>query len=161
MTVPAEIPAGDLLTRTELGVWARATIAADDEFATKTISGASLVVRLAAKHAEWTYDDAPEIARLIAAQLAKRSYLNPDAVVRSGVGPLSEATVEDYARTMELTPYEREQLEIAGAVVTSDAGQMFIMNMGGAPTPTERTIYVPDLAGTLLPMYESGDVGAP
>src|SRR5690349_9781314 len=56
---------------------------------------------------------APRHAVMIAEQLAKRAYTNPDAIVASGsIGPIGgDRTVEDFARTFELTPAEAAYLD--------------------------------------------------
>lgn len=151
-----------LMTYDEMSVWCQETITVDNAFATFNMRAASLIVRETAGHPEWDATTVPPRAKLIAAQLAKRSYLNPNATVRSAVGPLSESTVEDFARTLELTPYERNQLIEIGGLTPQQGGEVYFLNLGGPdPLVTDGTVYTRDAAGTLFPMYESGDVGAP
>lgn len=150
-----------LLTVGELSVWVRETLDPADDFAQTIINSASLVVVETAGHPEWTRDTAPARARLIAAQLAKRTYLNPDAVVRSNVGPLGEATVEDFARTLELTAAERAELIALRPEGDPSAGSLFVVNLGGPVVVESDTIYLSDSAGTLLAYHDPNDVGAP
>lgn len=159
----AGTPGGNLLTIADLSVWVRDTLDATDEFAHRIIAGASLVVRETAGHPEWTVATVPARAHLIACLLAKRSYQNPDAVVRSGVGPLSEAIVEDYARTMELTPAEKAELQEIGGQSPSGGGggEIYFMNLGGADPVETDTRYLMDSNGVPLLYHEPGDVGAP
>lgn len=102
-----------LVTIASLAVWCQQEIEDDDAFAIKVVNAASIVVRNEAQHPEWTLAGgtaAPAQAILIAEMLAKRTYLNPDAVTRSSVGPLSETTLDDFARTLELTDAEKDVL---------------------------------------------------
>lgn len=143
----------DLITIQELAIWARREIEPDDTFATTVISAASLVVAETAQHPEWTRTGltaAPPRAKLICATLAKRTYLNPDAVVREGsVGPIGgDTVVEDFARTLELTEAEIATLqgfvgEGTGAVYSGlwvqpttrgelEMGDVFIPDSGGS-----------------------------
>jgi hypothetical protein len=106
----------DLITLQELATWARREIEPDDTFAATVISAASLVVSETAQHPEWTRSGAtaaPPRAKLICAMLAKRTYLNPDAVVREGsIGPIGgDSYIEDFARTLELTAAETATLQ--------------------------------------------------
>lgn len=148
-----------LLTLGDLGIWVRETISGTDEFAITVVNAASLVVVEAAGHPEWTLGTAPPRARLIAQLLAKRTYLNPDAVVRSSVGPLGESIVEDFARTLELTPAERLELEELGGTAPTTSGEMFFLNLGGTPTTESTEIYLADSEGQLLLYQDEGDVG--
>lgn len=127
-----------LLTVAELAVWTRTEIADDDVFAVAVIEGASLLVAETARHTEWTSATVPPRAKLIATLLAKRTFLNPDAVASSTIGPLSERTVEDFARTMELTPAEIDVLEsMQGDGEVGDSTGLWIQptNRGAVETP--------------------------
>lgn len=102
--------ANDLLTLDDLAVWTRTEIADDDDWAPTVVEAASEVVRMAAGQPGWTMLSAPPRARQIAAHLAARSYLNPESVVREGIGPLSEARAETLAQALHLTKTEQAEL---------------------------------------------------
>lgn len=143
----------DLITIQELADWSRREIEPDDAFAIKVVAAASLVVSEAAQHPEWTRTGetaAPPRAKLICAMLAKRTFLNPDAVVREGsIGPVGgDTVVEDFARTLELTAAELATLQ--GFIGTGD-GAVF----GGLwVQPTTRGelemagVFIPDSGGS-------------
>lgn len=111
---------------------------ADPERADYFIQAASIVVADLAGHPDWlglnadggevetnqiteagvvmTVDGvvpAPRRAVMIAEQLAKRAYENPNAVVAEGsLGPIGgDRIIEEYARTLEPTPAELAYLE--------------------------------------------------
>jgi S-methylmethionine-dependent homocysteine/selenocysteine methylase len=87
------------------------------------IASASIIVANRAWRLDWIGLDAnedpvavvaaPRQAVMIAEQLAKRAYINPDAIVaEGGIGPIGgDRTVEDFARTFELTDEEKEYLD--------------------------------------------------
>jgi len=87
------------------------------------IVNASVIVANRAYRLDWVGLDADELdvpvipaprrAVMIAEQLAKRAYQNPDAIVaEGGIGPIGgDRTVEDFARTFELTDEEKEYLD--------------------------------------------------
>ena len=140
-----------LLTLGELRTWTRESIPDGDEFALAVIDAASLVVSSAARHPEWDVATAPSIARLIAAQLAKRTYLNPNAVAAEGsIGPIGgDRFVEDFARTLELTPVELASLEGLWPAGASKGGGLWTMTTEREPmTPASGTIFVPDDSGS-------------
>lgn len=150
----------DIIAQRDLEVWARQEIAPEDmDFARAVISAASLVVTEACGHPEWDRTTAPERAKLIASQVARRAFLNPDATVREQVGPLGTSTVEDFARTLELTPAEAAACAGMNDVAPGEGGELFFINLGGAVVAQDTTIYVPDESGTLFPWAETGDVG--
>lgn len=151
---------------TDLADWIEGGIPADRvDFAEVNVAAAALIVAETAGHPEWNdLTPAPSRVRLIAIQLAKRSFLNPTAVVRSNVGPLGESIVEEYARTLELTDAEEAYLlglTPGGAGGGTGGGSLFVVNMGGAPSVMEHTIYTPDMSGGLFPMYAAGEIGSP
>lgn len=145
-----------------LAVWCQTDIDLDDEFALKVVNAASLVVRREAQHPEWTLTGAttaPADAILIAEMLAKRTYQNPDAVNRSAIGPLSESTIDDFARTLELTETEKEVLHgfWPGAVAPTPDGFWFQPLV--KETPLDE-VFVGDISGSdwFLPWVdERGD----
>jgi hypothetical protein len=94
---------------------------------------------------------APRRAVMIAEQLAKRAYLNPDAIVAEGsIGPIGgDRTVEDFARTFELTEAEDAYLETLAVAAGTSAKANRLGSIGiEVTTPMlvgDTTIWVPDL----------------
>ena len=135
------------------------------------IQGASVIVADAAGHPDWigvapdgtamTAVVAPRRAVMIAEQLAKRSYKNPDAIVSEGnVGPIGgDRTVEEFARTFELTEVEAAYLEsvkVDTGIVGGGSPQLWTLEIVNRPyTPNWATIWLPDLD----PMAKSWPVG--
>lgn len=130
-----------LLTVTDLSVWTRTTITSDDEFALAVVDGASLLVAETAGHPEWTIGTVPPRAKLIAILLAKRTYLNPDAISASNVGPIGERVVEDFARTMELTEAEIEALQALQGDGTGPDSGLWIQPTSRGPLETPLYLY--------------------
>lgn len=147
-----------LLTIAELAVWARTEIPADDPFALVVIDAASLKVREAAKQPDWTAATVPATARLIAIQLAKRTYLNPDAVIaEGGIGPIGgDRYIEDFARTLELTDLERADLEALAPNAATGGNGLWVQPMTRGDIETTETAYYFDNSGSdwAIPMYE-------
>lgn len=95
----------------------------DGAYGDYCIVNASVIVANRAYRLDWIGLDADELevpvvpaprrAVMIAEQLAKRAYQNPDAIVTEGsIGPIGgDRTVEDFARTFELTAEEKEYLD--------------------------------------------------
>jgi hypothetical protein len=108
---------------------------------------------IAADGAEMTPNLAPRRAVMIAEQLAKRSYLNPNAVVQEGsIGPIGgDRTIEDFARTFEFTEVEAAYLaevkRTTGIVDTGSAGTgLWTLEMEVRPYGADwATIFLPDL----------------
>lgn len=146
-------PMTPMLTIATLAVITREEIAADDLFALWVIESASLTVADEAKHLDWIAADdpvaAPARATLIAQGLAKRTYLNPDAIVgEGGVGPIGgDRYVEDYARTLELTQVERDILaDMAGDGAAGGQSGLWTQSTENIPQPRgDQTIYAPDV----------------
>ena len=130
-------------------------------YGTYCIQAASVLVADAAGHPDWIGVSAsggdmipvaaPRRAVMIAEQLAKRSYLNPNAVTREGnVGPIGgDTTIEDFARTFEFTPLEAaylaEQKALSPLVATTGTG-LWVLNIEVRPYPQDwATIYLPDV----------------
>lgn len=122
-----------LLTVAELATWARTEIADDDPFANAVVDAATLVVvsQCGFPVPEWTTSSAPPVARLITIQLAKRTYLNPDAVIaEGGIGPIGgDRFVEDFARTLELTPNELAKLADVDPATASASGNLWVLGV--------------------------------
>jgi hypothetical protein len=67
------------ITVPELSVWARETISPTDEFAQMIVRAATIVVSSATRRdPAFTIADAPDRLKVIVAQVAVRSYKNPD-----------------------------------------------------------------------------------
>lgn len=151
-----------LVTLEELAVVIEGDVPSErEDFALMVLEAASDVVREAALRLEWTRATVPAAAKRVALWLARRTFLNPDAIVRSNVGPLGESTVEDFARTLELTPAERATLAVFAPEGSGGGGSLFVQPLAAETPLVDATIYVPDSAGTLFPMYDVNDIGAP
>jgi hypothetical protein len=93
---------------------------------------------------------APRRAVMIAEQLAKRAYQNPDAIVaEGGIGPIGgDRTVEDFARTFELTPAEMEYLDglaIGGASASTNSIGTIGVTVRPSALVGTGAIWIPDL----------------
>lgn len=126
------------------------------------INGASVIVADIAGHPDWLGLDvdganilpvaAPRRAAMIAEQLAKRAYENPNAVVAEGsLGPIGgDRMVEEYAKTLEPTEWERAYLEeiraISGLTPTAPGGSLWVLQMEVRPSlRSGDTVYYNDL----------------
>ena len=139
------------------------------EYGDYCIQAASVIVADAAARPDWLgvapdgtdigVVPAPRRAVMIAEQLAKRSYLNPNAVVAEGsVGPIGgDRTIEDFARTFELTEIEAEYLaEVKRTTGIVDAGSgtggLWVLQIENRPYGADwATIYLPDVDPRALP----------
>lgn len=144
----------DLITIQDLNGWIPGReIEPDDTLATNVISAASLVVSETARHPEWTRTGAtaaPARAKLICVLLAKRTYLNPNAVVREGsIGPIGgDAYVEDLVRTMELTEAEIATLQgFIGDGTGSTVGGLWVQPTTRGELETG-DVFIPDSGGS-------------
>jgi hypothetical protein len=133
------------------------------EYGDYCIQAASVIVADAAGRPDWLgvapdgsdmpVVAAPRRAVMIAEQLAKRSYINPNAVVAEGsVGPIGgDRTIEDFARTFELTEIESEYLaevrRTTGIVDSgSGTGGLWVLQIENRPYGEDwAAIYLPDL----------------
>jgi hypothetical protein len=149
-----------LLTVADLRTWTRdASIADDDPFAGAVIEGVSLLVSETANHPEWDAATVPARAKLIACLVAKRNYLNPDAVRSTSVGPVSEQTLDDFVRTMELTEAETSALQaMAGDGGTPGSSSDLWLLPTGKPSETDVPFYLPDWPkGSLIGPFATPD----
>lgn len=147
-----------LLTAATLALIAREDPLQDPNYATYCIESASWLVADETGHNDWLglagdgtsipVVAAPRRAVMIAEQLAKRAYLNPDAIVQEGgVGPIGgDRTVEEFARTFEFTDAELEYLQSV-ALGKTKGGGLWTQPTENLPvgTPADSTIYLPDL----------------
>lgn len=158
------VPIADLITLAELDVWIPdETLDVNNARAKIVISAASLLVCETAGHPEWTPLTAPGRAILITTQLAKRAYLNPDAERSFSLGPLGGSTVEDYARTLELTPYERGILEgynPAGTPEEQAAGFIFSLGTYNRRVGIASSVVLNDTSGSGLLYAVEGETSA-
>lgn len=160
-TTPAPVTT-PLLAVSELAVWARQEIADDDAFALAVIDAASLKTRTAAKQPTWDVATIPAEARLVCIQLAKRTFLNPDAVVsEGGIGPIGgDRYVEDFARTLEFTDAELATLaDASGSAAAAGNGLWVQPTSNGEMLSLDRDVYLFDDSGSDwgIPAYR--DVG--
>jgi len=105
------------ITVPELAIWAREEIDPADEFASMVVKAATIVVSEATGYhdtdREFTIVTAPDRLKVIVAQVAKRSYLNPDQIVREGnIGPIGgDAYAAAYAAGLSLTDEELAEVQ--------------------------------------------------
>lgn len=130
------------------------------EYGAYCINAASILAAEAAGRPDWLGlgplgEDiapvpAPRLAVMYAEQLAKRAYLNPNAIVsEGGIGPLGgDRTVEDFARTFEWTPSEAayfEEVKRLTGIVDGGAGAtaLWTLEIENRPYPAAwATIYL-------------------
>ena len=110
-----------LITINELSVWVREELEPDDSFALAVMDAASTLVRKAGDDT-WTSSTVPAVAKLVTLLVAKRTYLNPDGVVSSTVGPLSERVIDIEASGMRLSDEEVAQVQSALPVDQQSTG---------------------------------------
>lgn len=140
-------PTDPLFTAAELDVWVRGeTVSADDPFAQAIISAASLKLREECKHPEWTAATVPAMPKLIALQLAKRSYENDRGVVgEGGIGPIGgDRFLEDYARSLQFLDEELAQLASyggAGGSTSTGVGELWVQPTTGGTRVDETAYY--------------------
>lgn len=134
--------AGDpLFTVAELDVWVRGeTISEADPFARAIVAAASLKLLEECGQPGWTASTIPPLPKLIALQLAKRSYENDRGVVgEGGIGPIGgDRFLDDYARSLQFLPEELAQLADyggSGSVGTSDGGTLWVQPTAGGTGP--------------------------
>lgn len=150
-----------MLSPATLALIAREEPLSDPDYADYCIESASYLVADEGNHPEWIGLDAtgatvpvvPARRRvvMIAEQLAKRAYLNPDAIVAEGnIGPIGgDRTVEDFARTFEFTPAEQEYLQTMALGTTGGGSALWTLTIesgtGVIPRLPDGTINLPDL----------------
>lgn len=165
-----------LLDLARLIILARKDIAPDDEFAQWCMEGASIVVADRAGRWDWlgVTDETgaapaplaapPARAVMIAEQLAKRSYLNPDSIVAEGaIGPIGgDRYVEELSRFMELTEEEASYLDgvaggSGGGNLPAGVGVMGVIRTENRPGLgwSAGTVHLPDVdpRADSWPMY--------
>lgn len=153
-----------LVTVAELAIWTQTEIAPDDFAANAILAAASLIVRDVARQPLWTQVDAPPMAKLITVQLAKRTYLNPNAVVSEGsIGPIGgDRFLEDFVRTLELTAVEIAQLEAMRPTGETGVAKT-TSGLWSQPTtrgPVEKPVYLsttPPLSDWNIPVAHSDE----
>jgi len=140
------------------------------------IQAASILVAEAAGHPDWlgvaadgTVMDpvaAPRRAVMIAEQLAKRSYLNPNAVVQEGsIGPIGgDRTIEEFARTFEFTEFEAAylaELKAESGLVGGTGTGLWTLEMEVRPYGVNwADVFLPDLDPRAAPWPVGNGYGA-
>ena len=133
-----------LVPVSELAIWCQQTIAEDNPWALAVLDKASMLVREAAGHPEWESSTTPPRARLIALLVARRTFLNPDQVVSSSVGPLSERVLDEAAAGMTLTPAERLELgALRGSEDDPDPNGLWVLQTTTGRRLRNLDIYLP------------------
>lgn len=120
-----------------------------------------LCVATAAIPAGWELDGTlvPGRVRTICLFVAFRTYNNPNSVINSGVGPISESILAQHAAAMTLTDAEREELTQIGEA--NGQGGLWVMQTTGGPETIMDTQFLPDSSPTdwWIPYFANGDVG--
>ena len=165
-----------LLDRETLGLLVSEDPLVNPEFADYVIQGASVMVSDAAGRPDWLgiaadgsdIDPvaAPRRAVMIAEQLAKRSYQNPDSIITEGnIGPIGgDRKVEDFARAFEFTPVEQAYLDDINlrTGIVDNGGVSGVWTLGFEVRPSYgvdwATIFLPELdpRAKLIPMGTEG-----
>lgn len=161
--------ADELITPAELALWTQndeADVIADP-WAAEVLDKVSQMARfLGGQTIEtWTLATAPFDVRMVALQVAKRVYSNPDQEVSTQVGPIGSRVLEAAALLMELTDSERATLTKYNSEGDPDGGGglWVLATTRGEETVPGATYYVPDdsLSDWYIPMFSPGDPGDP
>lgn len=155
----------NLISSRELALWTQSDEArvSEDPWAGEVISKVSQLVQFLAGQPTWTLTTAPFDARMVALQIAKRTYQNPDQEVSSNTGPIGSRVLDVAALLMELTPTER--LTLTKYNVNGDpnsAGEgIWVMGTTRGPVETNTVLFVPDdsLSDWYIPMFHPEDPG--
>lgn len=120
-----------------------------------------LCVSTAAIPDGWELDGTlvPGRVRTICLFVAFRTYNNPNSVINSGVGPISESILAQHAAAMTLTDAEREELTQIGEA--NGQGGLWVMQTTAGPETIMDTQFLPDSSPTdwWIPYFANGDVG--
>ncbi|HEX5511616.1 MAG TPA: hypothetical protein VFX41_07850 [Actinomycetales bacterium] len=161
----------DLLTKAELAKWARkdpAEVEADP-FAELVVFGVSALIRDAGD-SNWTPENIPERAKLIACLKAKHFYNNPDVLTQESTGPIQESrgtaiAGRDLGAVHNMTLSEEEESILARLAGKEDpheqrsGGGLWIQpTLADIPSRTPTDIYVTDQSGSdwMIP-FAAGD----
>lgn len=151
------------MTPTEMSTWTQTDLAtiSTDAFAAEVMDKASDLIRAEAQHLEWTRDTAPFKARLIALLVAKRTYINPDQEVSTGIGPLSSRVLDEAAMAMSLTESEIVTLQGFAPDGGESGGGLWTLSIGGSTYDVQPTVYAPDDSGSdwEIPLLDVNDPG--
>lgn len=114
MPIVQEFPPG-LIDIEELGIMAEYEDIEFDErqnaLAELVVRATGVMVRWAAGHPEWTAEDVPLEAKVVALGFARRVLNNPQNQSRITTGPLGESYTTDELTGLLLSDRERELLE--------------------------------------------------
>lgn len=123
MPIAQEFPEG-LVSVEELGIMSEYNDLEMDErqraLADLVIRATGVMVRFAAKRPEWTAQDVPYEAKVIALGAARRVMNNPQNQQRISTGPLGESYTTDELTGLLLT--EREESVLSSFDESSDGG---------------------------------------
>lgn len=144
-----------LLDTATLAVWVQqpeAEVEADS-FATALIEAVSTRVCDTAGHGEdsatpWDATSAPEGAKLIAIQVARRTYLNPEAETAYGLaGGPSGSNAQWWASALNFLPEEIDELEKLGGLTTRTRrrGDLWIQGTAADTSPAPSILSYPVL----------------
>lgn len=150
MTPGASLYAGAmmLITVGELALWAegsRDAISPADQLANWIIEQASSLVADECGHPDWTAQTAPNRAKIVVANIAKRCWNNSDQETRSAIaGGPSSAVLDEAALGLRLSDAEILECEkiVKALAPASAGGTLWVL-----PTtrgPVETNMIVPD-----------------
>lgn len=154
----------DLLTLEQLRLWTREPIIEPDDvaFAELVIAAATQRVSEYVAFADWLADPASKpysAAASVAAQVARRAYLNPDQETRTAaIGPIGGVSyLEAFASGLDLTETEMERLDKALADFGGNSGKgLFVLSLTREPITRRQEVVLNDDAGSGI-VYASAD----
>lgn len=173
----------DLITPQTLAKWTQSDLAEvqADPFALDLITKVSELICFIGGHPDWTLDpgedQAPIDVQMVALQVIKRSYENPEQIIQETTGPLSQRVADVQALFADLTEFERKVVAKynpdGDPTIPGDGGEVFVMptTRGDETTlPQTSPLYIGDNQQINLetsadprewkiPMFSPGDPG--
>ena len=163
----------DLITESEMALWCQSTVEAlaADPFAAEVRSKVSAYVCFLAQQPLWTVDTVPIDVKMLTIRVIRRTYVNPDSEVQTGIGPISSRILDEAALAAAFTDSEIKLLETK---IPDGSGQdgLWVASIGGADVLLQPTVYLSDdsQVGLLdsadprswdIPMFDINDNGGP
>mgnify|MGYP003560181642 FL=1 len=139
-----------IITVPELSLWAEGTadaIALTDPLALWLIAQASTLVLDECEHPEWTPSTAPDRAKIIVANIARRCWNNADQETRTTLaGGPSSSVIDEAALGLRLSDAEIVECSKVrkAAAPASTSGISGIWTLPITRGPLESDIYLPD-----------------
>jgi len=163
----------DLITVNEMALWTQSDlgVVAADQFASEVRSKVSDYIRFVAQQPTWTSSNLPYDVKMLAIRVIRRTYVNPDSEVQTGVGPLSSRVLDEAALAAALSDAEITLLESKRPDGSGEDG-LWVASIGGANVSLQPTVYVSDdqqinLESSAdprpwdIPMFDINEVGGP